>query len=104
MVIQQQTRNSTFAVSSTSTQICEQASADNPRTQLIITPTTAGVTVTIAKGNVAAVSLSGTVLLQNQPFVEATDGGYTCWQGPVQAVATGPGAVAITESFMVPLK
>jgi len=96
----QQTRSSTVTVSATSQQVCPQISGGFKRTQLMIFPLTAGVTVTIDKSDNAAVANQGIVLVANQPYVEATDGGYICWQGPVQCVASGAGSISVVESFI----
>lgn len=99
-LIPQAVRNETVSVSGTSVPIMSLVPSGAIRTQFAIIPLSAGVTVTIAKGDQAAVANAGIVLIQNQPYVEATDGGYICWQGPVQIVASGAGSVAVMESWV----
>jgi hypothetical protein len=70
------------------------------RTQLIITNTSTTATATITKGETIAVAGQGVVLQPNQSYIEATDGGYICFQGEVQAVGSANGTLSITESFI----
>jgi hypothetical protein len=95
----QGTQNTTFTTSATSAQCLPARSGNLRRTQLIITSLTAGVTTTLAKGSVPAIANSGIILTQNGVWSEATDGGYICWQGEVQVVASAPGSISIVESF-----
>lgn len=97
----QQTRNDLVSVSATSTTICKPVTGNKRRIQMIITANTAGVTVTIAKGDVSAVATYGLPLNSSSTYIEATDGGFQCWQGQVQAVATGAGTVSVVETFEV---
>ena len=89
-----------FALTTASQQILpSREGGARKRTQLMIFPLTAGATVTITKGVVAAVAGTGIVLITNQPYTEATDGGYACWQGEVQGIADMAANVSIVESF-----
>lgn len=84
----------------TSTEIIPAVSSQRVvRTQMIITNTSAAATVTIAKQSTAATANAGIPLLPNGTYLEATDGGYICYQGAVQAYGTVAGSVAIVESF-----
>jgi hypothetical protein len=101
MAIRQMTRNDLVSVSATTAVICKEVVGNKKRTQVIITANTAGVTVTISKGETAAVATYGLPLQSGSSYVEATDGGFTCWQGAIQAVASGAGNVSIVETFDV---
>lgn len=70
------------------------------RVQFILTNLSA-VTVTLTKGDSAAVANKGIILAQNQTYIESDDGGYNCWQGAFRVVASGAGTVSIVESFVV---
>jgi hypothetical protein len=98
---EQYSNQGTITTSTTSTQAAPDRTGILKRTQLIITNTSAAAVVTIAKGNVAAIQNYGIVLQPNGTYVEATDGGYICWQGPIQAVSNAAGSIAIVESFEV---
>lgn len=89
----------TVSVNVTSVELTPSRLAKNRRKQLIVTNLTAGVTVTITKGDGDAVANNGIVLSQNQSYIEATDSGFACYQGPYQVVASGAGTVAISEDF-----
>lgn len=89
----------TVSVSATAAELSATRLGRKRRTQIIIVPLTAGVTVTITKGDSTAVANAGIVLTANQAFVEADDGGFKCWQGAIQVVASGAGSVAINETF-----
>lgn len=97
----QQTRNDLVSVSATTTTVCKPVVGNKRRIQMIITANTAGVTVTIAKGDTAAVATYGLPLSSGMSYVEATDGGFQCWQGQVQAVASGNGTVSVVETFEI---
>jgi len=98
----QGTINKTYACSATSGEALfdrsEQALGTR-RTAFTIVPLSAGVTVTVALGDVPAVADAGIVLSANQPYSESSDGGFECWQGAVQIVASGAGNVAIRETL-----
>lgn len=96
---QQYSKSATAAVSATSVQVIPAVTGELARTQLIITNTSAAAVVTISKGDVAAVAGSGIVLQPKSTYVEATDGGYQCWQGAVSCVADAVGSIAVVESF-----
>ena len=97
----QEVANNSLSISTTSLEVCKtRAGGGLVRTQLIITNTSSTATkATIAKGDQAAVSLAGIVLGPSGTYVEATDGSYTCYQGPVQVVGDGSGTIAVVESF-----
>lgn len=96
----QQSGGSTVAVSGTSTEILgSRVGFSKRRKSFTIVPTTAGVIVTVVKGDVPAVALSGIVMQQYQIMTESSSEGYVCFQGPIQAVASAAGAVAISEDF-----
>jgi hypothetical protein len=99
-MIPQYSRNATVSVSTTSGQITQAITGNMMRTQLIITNTSTTAVVTIAKGDQVAIAGQGVVLQPKSTYVEATDGGYYCYQGTVQAICdAGTGSVAVVESF-----
>lgn len=86
-------------LSTTSLEILPQVSGTGyKRTQIIITNTTAGLVATIIKGSNSAVNGQGIILQPNGSYVEASDGGFTCWQGAVQGICTGAGTLSIVET------
>lgn len=91
----------TVSVSTTSTELSPTRLGRTRRTSFLIVPLTAGVTVTITKGEQDAVANQGYVLTQNQPYVEATSEGFLCYQGALQVVASSAGSVSIVEVFEV---
>jgi hypothetical protein len=84
----------------TSQEIAPERAGYVKRTQLIITNSGANA-VTITKGNVAAIANIGIIIQPNGTYIEASDGGYLCWQGAVQAVSTAGTTLSIVESFQV---
>jgi hypothetical protein len=96
----QSSSNRSVTTSGTSTQAVTEVTGGMKRTQLIITNTSAAAVVTIAKGDTVAVAGVGIRLQPNSAYVEATDGGYVCWQGNVQVVSDVAGSVAVVESFV----
>jgi len=96
----QSVRNESVSVSATSTQIAPKRPLNLRRTQVIIINTSAAAIVTIAKGEVSAVANNGIRLLPNGSYAEATDGGYTCWNGAIQAISDIAGTISITENFI----
>lgn len=99
MVQAQVTNNSLITIGATSATVLPERSGQMKRTQLIITANTVGVVVTIAKGDQPAVANYGIMLQPTGSFVEATDGGYICWQGAVQVIGSAAGTVSVVESF-----
>jgi len=85
---------------STSTQVCSLQPIHRRRTQLIITNSSTSGSVTLHKSEAAiTTNLTGIVLQPNGMYGESTDGGYLCWQGPIQAYTTSGGTLSIVESF-----
>lgn len=95
----QSSSQSSVTISATSVEAVPVRAGILKRTQLIVTNTSAAAVATITKGNVVAVSGVGIQLQPNGTYVESTDGGYTCWQGPVQVVGTAAGTISVVESF-----
>ena len=93
--------NNIANVGVTSAQILPARSGALKRTQLIITSTSTGSIITIAKGNSPAISLQGITLRGDilQGYIESTDSGFTCWQGAIQAIADVAGNLSIVETF-----
>ena len=94
----QYSANSVFNTSATSAQVLPTRAGSLKRTQFIIINTSAAV-ATITKGDAAAVANAGIVLQQNAYYLEGTDSGFVCWQGAIQAVATGAGTLSVVETF-----
>jgi len=92
-------RNDSSAVSTTSAEVMHQVPTGMRRVQFAITNTSAAAICTVAKGDQAATAGSGFVLNPNGFVSEADDGGYRCWQGPIQVVSNVAGTVAIVETF-----
>jgi len=89
----------TVSVTATAAQLSNSRLGLPRRTSFSIIPLSAGVTVTVAKGDAPAVVNEGIVLIQNQAYIESDSDGYNCWQGAIQIVASGNGSVAVTEVF-----
>jgi hypothetical protein len=68
------------------------------RVQMIIINTSAATNATIVKGSNPAIATQGIFLIPNGSYLEGTDGGFTCWQGAVQAVGSGAGTISIIET------
>jgi hypothetical protein len=90
-----------LGVSATSITIAQERTGAAERQQFIITNTSAAQVVTIVKGSAAAIAGQGIILQPNGSYGESTDGGFVCWQGEMQAVATGAGTVSIVETFII---
>ena len=96
----QGTNDTQVTTSTTSIQAIGNAGATGlTRTQIIICNVGASI-VTIRRGETAAIQNQGIVLNPTQNYVEATDGGYTCYQGAVQVISNAAGSVAISEGFV----
>jgi hypothetical protein len=95
----QNTRNESITIGATSVQVAPTVNKSVKRSQLIITNTSAAAVATVVKGDLVAVSGVGIILQPNGVYIEATDGGYTCYQGPIQCVGNGAGTVVIVETF-----
>lgn len=89
------------SVSATETQLAPSRLGQPRRKSFFIVPLTAAVTVTVTKGDAAAVAGEGYVLEKGQPMVEADGPNFDCYQGQLRVVATGNGSVAIVEVFDV---
>lgn len=90
--------SSVFVTSATSAQALPARFGALKRTQFIIINTSAAV-ATITKGDNPAIANQGIVLQQNAYYLEGTDGGFVCWQGAIQAIATGAGTLSVVETF-----
>jgi hypothetical protein len=95
----QSSSQSSVTIGASSVQAIPDRSGILKRTQLVITNTSAASVATITKGNVVAVAGVGIILQPNGTYIESTDGGYVCWQGPVQVVGNGAGTISVVESF-----
>lgn len=78
---------------------------DMLRTQLIVqnNSTDSNASITIFKGtNPISADGQGITLLPNFSFVEATDSGFVCYQGPIQVKCADSttGVAQITEGFV----
>lgn len=91
-------RNSSVAVTSTSQRVLL---ANHKRKVIYISALSAGVTITIAKGEIAAVPNEGIILSQGQTWFEGDGSGFQCWKGEIQVVASGNGTIAISEMIEV---
>lgn len=99
--MQQASANISKNVSTTSSEIMHRVGGKYRRTQMIISNTSAAAVITLRKGDDASVSGEGIQLLPNGTYAEATDGGYECWQGAVQAIGDIAGTLGIVESFII---
>jgi len=95
----QGTSNREESVTTDSSQVMPNITGGLQRTQLIITNTSATATITLAKGENAAVANIGIILRPGVSYYESTDGGYICWQGTIQAVGDASGTLSIVEGF-----
>jgi hypothetical protein len=93
-----QNQSGTVSVSTTSVQLVPSRLGLHRRTQLIIT-NTSPTTVTIVKGGADAVANIGIRLMQNQTYIESDDGGFRCWQGAIQAIASASSTVVFMETI-----
>lgn len=93
----------TFTAGVASAQLMPMRSFGLVRTQIVITNVSASNTITLTKGDVVAVANQGIVLLPYMSYIESSDGGYTCWQGPMQCVASAATtSVSVVEAFERP--
>jgi hypothetical protein len=92
----------TVILTSTSQQVLPATTGGMRRTQLCIINQDGVDVVTIMKGITPAVSLAGWILpTKYSSYLEADDGGYTCWQGAVQGiVATNNTVITVIESWV----
>lgn len=89
----------TVSVTATASTLSPTRLGRKARSSFLITPLTAGVTVTISKSDEPAVANQGIVLIANQSYLESNADNFRCWQGALQVVASGNGSVAIVEVF-----
>lgn len=92
----QYNRNSSVSVTTTSVRVLI---ANQGRKALYIGNLTAGVTVTIQKGETAAIQNEGIVLSQGQNWFESNGENFECWKGEIQVIASGAGTIAVSEMF-----
>lgn len=93
-LLKQIVRNTSASVSTASIEILP---ANIRRKLFSIVSLTAGVTTTIAKGDVPAVANNGIVLSQGQGVWESDGENFQCWKGAIQVIASGAGTIAISE-------
>lgn len=96
MVIQL-TNNKTITTAATTIQIV----TENLRRTAIYVTVTSGNAVTIVKGSGSAVAGEGIVLQPNSTWYESDSEGFNCWKGEIQAIGTGAGTVAVSETVEV---
>jgi len=99
--MQQSARNTSITVNDSSVNLCtSMVASTTKRVQVIIINTSSSQLITIAKQDNAAVLNEGIRLQPNGVYAEATDGGYTCWQGAIQAIGSAAGgSVSVVETF-----
>jgi hypothetical protein len=97
--VMQLTQNDSASTSATSAEVMHDISGDLVRTMLVITNTSVAAVVTICKGNVPAVQGSGIRLAPSGSYMESSDGGFTCWQGSIQAVSDVAGSIGLVQTF-----
>lgn len=99
----QQSSNEEANVTTTSAQVVKNTnttmSGSFERTQIIITNTSSTAVITLNKSDYPAVANKGIILQPNQAYIEATDGGFTCWQGQIQAIGNASGTLSIVQTF-----
>jgi len=94
------TRNESVAVGTSNVNLCQASFLSTPRKTLVIRNVSTDATseITIVLGNAVATAGSGIVLRQFDTYVESTDAGYECWQGPVNTICNNAnGTLAIFE-------
>lgn len=92
-------RSDSANVSTTSAQILNLAT--QRRTSFVITNTSATAVVSLNFGEGAAVANTGVVLQPTQSYGQSDDSAFSCYQGKIQAIASGSGTVAISEQHQV---
>ena len=70
----------------------DQNSTTQLRTQLIFINTSLTQKVALVRTGVPVFDLRGIILSPGQVYVEATDGGYLCYQGAIQVISDDAGA------------
>jgi len=94
------TQNTFYSVTTSDTEALPTRLGKKRRTALVLTPTSAGVTVYVSLGDTPAAVGTGIPLQANQPFADSDSGDtYKCWQGAVRVIGSGAGNLAITEKF-----
>lgn len=66
---------------------------NNRKVLFLRNSSTGGQDITIALSDGAAVANEGIVLSPGQAYTESTSESFQCWDGKVQAIASGVGAV-----------
>lgn len=98
--IQEQTRNETVLVNTSSKTLSDARNSQNPRKNIVIrniSPNAADI-ITVNLGFSNATNDAGIVLNQNEAFSDTTDLGYECYQGVITIIcATANGKVAVYE-------
>lgn len=87
--ITEPTRNETKTITTASQSIAEQRLGLNPRKVIIVRNVSSSATCVlwVLYGGTPAVVGTGIQLKQGESFVDATDAGYPCWQGPLQVIS-----------------
>jgi hypothetical protein len=86
-------------VSATQQELSSSRLGKTRRTSFYLYPITAGLTVTLTKGDAAAVANTGYVLTTGVPFVETDSENFKSYQGAYHIVGSGAGQVALVEVF-----
>lgn len=91
----------TVSISGTAIELSATRLGLKRRKSFVLVPTTAGVTATIIKGGEfgSGAVLAGIPLGANQLYGEADSDNFNCWQGPINVIASGAGAISISETF-----
>jgi hypothetical protein len=96
-------RQVAVAVSGTDVEISPTRVGRSPRVAFQLIPTTAAVTVSYALGGSPAVLNAGLTATQLQPIGQSANNVaealQVVWQGPIHAIASGAGNVAVFEQF-----
>lgn len=91
-------QNDSASVGTTSTEILHNVMGNQKRIEFAITNTSSTQDIYLFIGNIAAVSGAGIKLTPNYSFIQSTDAGSQCWQGPVQAISSAAGgSIAIMQ-------
>jgi hypothetical protein len=89
-----QTRNDSLTVGTSNVLVSQNKGAGVRTSVLLRNNSTGGQTITLNFSDFeAAVSGYGVVLAVGQSLTDASSEGYICWQGNINAIASGAGAV-----------